>query len=237
MDFPLPWTLTAAAALFVALLIAEQLWRDRAGNWRRWPLNLTLGALMFGVGRLLAFAGPLAAALWAQQTGFGLLNLLAPPFWLAALLSVIAMDLAVWLQHRQFHIWSWMWRWHRLHHSDEALDLSTAVRFHPMEGIISTLWKSAATALIGVPPLAVPLFELWLMAGSLIEHSNVRLPRALDAALRLLFVTPAMHRVHHSAHGDDAQHNYGFAIALWDRWFGCYRAAPSGERIGVGEVP
>jgi sterol desaturase/sphingolipid hydroxylase (fatty acid hydroxylase superfamily) len=154
----------------------------------------------------------------------------------AAILTVILLDLAVWWQHRQFHRRLWLWRWHKLHHADGALDLSTGVRFHPIEAIISLIWKSACTALLGAPPLAVPLFELWLTGGSFIEHANLHLPPRLDAVVRRIWVTPAMHAVHHSAHGDDANHNFGFAIALWDRLFRTYRPTASGPRIGLGVI-
>jgi sterol desaturase/sphingolipid hydroxylase (fatty acid hydroxylase superfamily) len=230
---PRLWPIAIAAGLFLVLLAAEALWPQREANWRRWPVNLGLGAATLVIARLLGFIAPLGAAIWAERSGFGLFNWLSLPFVFSAILTVILLDLAVWWQHRQFHRRPWLWRWHKLHHADGALDLSTGVRFHPMEAIVSLAWKSACTALIGAPPLAVPLFELWLTGGSFIEHSNLRLPRNVDFVIRRIWVTPAMHAVHHSAHGDDANHNFGFAIALWDRLFKTYQPIASGPRIGL----
>ncbi|MEY2943805.1 MAG: hypothetical protein RLY97_1819 [Pseudomonadota bacterium] len=223
-------TLIAAIGLFALLAGLETVMPDRRARYDRWMVNLGWGAVTMVATRLASFMAPLTASVWAERHGFGVLNIVLLPGWAAALVAVIAMDCAVYWQHRVFHRIGWLWRWHRLHHRDEALDLSTAVRFHPVEGLISLVWKAACAAMLGAPAWAVPLFELWLMAGSQIEHSNVKLP--FDLVLRRVIVTPAMHRVHHSAHGDDAGHNFGFAIAVWDRLFGSYRASPLGDTIG-----
>lgn len=219
----------AAALLIVAELFFPALPADR----RRWPLNIGLGALTLLIGRLASVFGALSAAIWAQQAGVGLFNF-APGFDAGkVVLTVIAMDMAVYWQHRAFHRFNWMWRWHKLHHADTAMDISTGVRFHPGEILISLGWKSAAVTILGAPPEAVPIFEAWLMLGSLIEHSNLRLPQKLDRIARKIWVTPAMHAVHHSAHASDAQHNFGFAIGLWDHAFRTYRADSSGPTIGL----
>ena len=219
----------AAALLIVAELFFPALPADR----RRWPLNIGLGALTLLIGRLASVFGALSAAIWAQQAGVGLFNF-APGFDAGkVVLTVIAMDMAVYWQHRAFHRFNWMWRWHKLHHADTAMDISTGVRFHPGEILISLGWKSAAVIILGAPPEAVPIFEAWLMLGSLIEHSNLRLPQKLDRIARTIWVTPAMHAVHHSAHASDAQHNFGFAIGLWDHAFRTYRADSSGPTIGL----
>ena len=224
--------LLAGVALFALLALGEWLSPDRARRYDRWLTNLGWGAVTLICTTLAAVIAPLAAALWAERAGFGLLNQVDLPFWASALIVIIVLDGAVYWQHRVFHRVDWLWRWHLLHHRDEALDLSTSVRFHPVEGLISLAWKASCTAALGAPVWTVPLFEFWLLAGSLIEHSNIRLPTALDRAVRWVIVTPAMHRVHHSPDGNDTNHNFGFAISVWDRLFGSYRAEPSGPRIG-----
>lgn len=229
----LSWPLVALGLLFLVLLVAELAWPFAKTDWRRWPANLGLGFVSVLLARLLSFVGPLAAAVWADQSDFGLFHLLGLPFWAALVLGVIAMDFAIWVQHLQMHRSKLLWKVHRLHHADPRIDLSTGVRFHPLEAIVSLGWKSLCAALLGLPPQAVPIFELWLSAGSLIEHANLRLPDPADHAVRKVWVTPGMHRIHHSAHADDARHNLGFALAVWDRIFGTYRAEPSGPRIGL----
>jgi sterol desaturase/sphingolipid hydroxylase (fatty acid hydroxylase superfamily) len=225
--------LAIAVGVAAVLIVAELLFPARPAQRQRWPLNIGLGALTLLIGRLASAVGALSAAIWAQQSGVGLFNFL-PGFDAGkVVLTVILMDMAVYWQHRAFHRFGWMWRWHKLHHADTAMDISTGVRFHPGEILISVGWKSAAVIALGAPPEAVPIFEAWLMLGSLIEHSNVRLPQRLDRIARTIWVTPAMHAVHHSAHDRDAEHNFGFAIGLWDHLFGSYRAVSSGPTIGL----
>lgn len=222
-----------AVALFAALALAEVLRPDRAGQYRRWSLNIGLGLVGLLIVRVLAIVAPVGAALWAQGQGIGLLNMAAVPAFVAGLITLVVMDFAIYWQHRAFHSVPWLWRWHKLHHRDKALDLSTGLRFHPAEAVLSMVWKSACVVALGAPVWAVPLFELWLMAGSMIEHTNIRMSARIDAAVRRLMVTPAMHRVHHSAHSDDANHNFSFAISAWDKLFGSYREQSSGPRIGT----
>jgi sterol desaturase/sphingolipid hydroxylase (fatty acid hydroxylase superfamily) len=226
-------TFYLALGLFLAFLLAgEKLAPEHAYQRDRWPVNTILGAVSLGIAAASRLAGPLAGALWAQQSGFGLLNFVTVPDFVAGLIAIILMDLAVWFQHQGFHRFGPLWRLHRLHHRDPTLDVTTGFRFHPLEAVLSLAYKGACAALIGIPLWAVPLFEAWLLAGNLFEHANIRFPKPLDRILRLLIVTPAMHRVHHSRHGRDAQHNYGFALSIWDRIFGTYRAMPSGPDIG-----
>ncbi len=225
--------LILAALLFAALALAEVLRPDRAGQYRRWPINIGLGLVGLLIVRGLAMVAPMGAALWAQGHGIGMVNMAAVPAFVAGLITIVVMDFAIYWQHRAFHSIPWLWRWHKLHHWDEALDLSTGLRFHPAEAVLSMIWKSVCVVALGAPVWAVPLFELWLMAGSMIEHANIRMPARVDAVARRLMVTPAMHRVHHSAHSDDANHNFSFAISVWDKLFGSYRGTPSGPRIGT----
>ncbi len=224
--------LIAGAALFVLLALTEAVHPAYAAARTRWVTNFAWGAAMMGATRLASALAPFAAAVWAAREGVGLFNWISLPPTLTVIVTVIALDCAVYWQHRAFHRFGWLWRWHKTHHDDRAFDVTTGLRFHPIEGVMSLVWKSGVTVALGVPPFAVPIFEFWLMAGSLVEHSNIGLPAFADRVLRHFWVTPAMHRIHHSAHTDDAQHNFGFAIAVWDHLFGSYRAVPTGDSIG-----
>jgi sterol desaturase/sphingolipid hydroxylase (fatty acid hydroxylase superfamily) len=229
-------SLLAPAAIVTALAVLALLevrWPDRAAARQRWPLNFAIGLTNAALVRLTGTAAPLAVSLWAAAQGFGLFNQLAVPLGLAIIFGIIAMDFAIYWQHRALHATRLGWALHRIHHADAAMDVSTAVRFHPGEALVSMLYKSAATALLGLPWQAVLAFEAWLAIGSAIEHSNVRLPARAEARLRRFWVTPAMHRVHHSAHGDDHNHNYGFALSIWDQLFGTHRRAATGTQIGL----
>jgi sterol desaturase/sphingolipid hydroxylase (fatty acid hydroxylase superfamily) len=225
-----------AVGLFGILAGCEFVRPARNSDYRRWPLNISLGLLGLVLVRLLAVLAALGAAFWAQGRGIGLLNMVPFPAVAAGVTTVIALDLSVYWQHRAFHTVPWLWRWHRLHHTDENLDVSTGLRFHPVEAGLSMIWKSTAAVALGAPVWAIVIFELWLMAGSLFEHANIRLGGPLDRMIRTVLVTPDMHRVHHSAHEDDANHNFSFAISIWDLIFGTYRAVPSGPRIGIANA-
>jgi sterol desaturase/sphingolipid hydroxylase (fatty acid hydroxylase superfamily) len=235
------WPLTVDTSLIIAvgaavLLIAgEAIAPARSAQWKRWPANLALGAVTIMIGRMASIIAPLSIAIWAERQEVGLFNIVDGFDTGKIILTIIIMDMAIYWQHRLFHKMGWMWRWHKLHHADRAMDISTGVRFHPLEIVISLVWKSACALALGAPAEAVPLVELWLMLGSLIEHSNIRLPQRLESFLRYFWVTPALHMVHHSAHSDDAHHNFGFAIGLWDHLFGTYRPSASGPVIGLAE--
>lgn len=231
------WAVPLALATVFGLLLLAELWRPvRSAQRRRWPVNLGLGLTNAVLVRLVAAAAPVAAAGWAQAQGVGLFNLLPVPLWAELLLVVVAMDFAIYWQHRALHVLPWGWALHRLHHADGDFDVTTGVRFHPGEALLSMLYKAGLVVLLGASPLAALLFEAYLAIGSMIEHANVRLPARADAALRRVWVTPDVHRVHHSAHEEDHNHNYGFAIGVWDRWFGTYRAAPGGPKIGLPQA-
>lgn len=229
----LPLIPTLLASLFVALALAE-VWRPmRAAQRGRWPVNIALGLGNVLLVRLLAVAAPAAAALRAEAQGIGLFTILGPPLWLEIILAIIALDFAIYWQHRAMHVLPWGWALHRLHHADADFDVTTGIRFHPGEAFVSMLYKGALVILLGASLPAVLAFEAWLAVGSLIEHSNIRLPARFDAAIRRVWITPAVHSIHHSAHGQDHNHNFGFAIGLWDRWFGTWQDAPSGPNIGL----
>lgn len=224
--------LAVLAAVAVLLLIAELLIGARAHQRQRWPTNLALATLNGALGFALAAIFPIGAALWADAHGIGLFRWLGLSEWLTLPLTVVLMDLAVYWQHRWMHVYPSLWRLHRLHHRDEAMDVTTGLRFHPGEILVSGLYKAALIVALGASPLATLTFETWLAAASLWEHANVRLPPALDRRLRRVIVTPAMHLVHHGARRDDHDSNYGFSTSLWDRLFGSYREVSTSERLG-----
>lgn len=228
-----PWPLLVIAAMLVFVALAELARPDRPAVRRRWPVNFALGLFNALLVRLASVAAPAGVAMLAEPFGFGLLRQVDLPLPAVIIIAIIAMDFAIYWQHRLFHATRWGWALHRLHHADGAMDVSTAVRFNPAEALVSMLYKSALTLFLGLPLVAVLAFEVWLAVGSIIEHANLRLPARADAALRRIWVTPAMHRVHHSAHGEDHNHNYGFALSIWDHLFSTYRAQPSGQQIGL----
>lgn len=196
--------------------------RVQPRRWR-WPTNLLLMALG---AILLRFAFPALAvgtAIWAQTAKTGLFHRLDTPFWLAFAASLIVLDLAVYGQHVAMHKLRLLWRLHRVHHADLDVDATTGVRFHPGEAAVSMAWKMALVVALGVAPAAVIAFEIILNATSVFNHSNLRLGPATERLLRLLLVTPDMHRIHHSQARDETDSNYGFNFALWDRLFGTYR--------------
>ncbi|MAK62789.1 MAG: fatty acid hydroxylase [Ponticaulis sp.] len=192
----------------------------------RWLSNVSL---LLASSLILRFAFPLAAvgfAVWMEEQGLGLFNILPWPVWLEVLLAIILFDLAIWTQHVLMHYVPPLWAFHRVHHTDEDLDASSGFRFHPGEMLLSFIWKLGVIWLFGPAALAVFLFEVLLNAASLFEHANIRLPKAADAALRKLIVTPDMHRVHHSVHPGETNSNFGFCLSIWDRLFRTYIAQP-----------
>lgn len=203
----------------------------------RWPGNLAIVILDTLAVRLIFPLAAVGTAIYASEHEWGLLNLASLPGWLAVVLAVLALDLAIYFQHRIFHAVPWLWRIHRMHHADLEFDVTTGLRFHPLEILLSMAIKMAVVALIGVPALAVVIFEVLLNATSLFNHGNVRLPQRVDRCLRLLLVTPDMHRVHHSAIQRETDSNFGFSLPWWDRIFGTYRAQPKmghrGMTIGI----
>ena len=229
---------------FAGVLVAVALWealaprrRQRFGRARRWPHNLGLIALNAVMVRLLAPGAAIAAALAAGENRWGLLNLLALPAWSQVVAALLLLDLAIYLQHRLFHAVPALWRLHRVHHADPDYDVTTGLRFHPLEIALSLAIKCAVVAAIGAPALAVLLFEIVLNGAAMFNHANGRLPPAVDRWLRWLIVTPDMHRVHHSAIPRETNSNFGFNLPWWDRLFGTYRAQPAAGhaamRIGI----
>jgi sterol desaturase/sphingolipid hydroxylase (fatty acid hydroxylase superfamily) len=221
------------AIAFFSLALMELIWPARPFTRQRWPLNLALGLCNGLVLRLAAVIGPLGAALLAQKYHIGLFHQVPLNPIVTIILVVMLMDLALYAQHRAMHRFAQLWHFHKLHHADTDFDITTGVRFHPGEALLSFFYKGAMVLLLGAPPQSVVVFELWLTLGSLIEHANVRVPPPIDTIIRRFWVTPAMHRIHHSAHGQDHNHNFGFALSFWDQLFGSYRSNASGAHIGL----
>jgi sterol desaturase/sphingolipid hydroxylase (fatty acid hydroxylase superfamily) len=207
--------------------------RLTAGRRPRWPGNLGILAIDVVAVRLLMPTAAVGVALIVAERGWGLFNLTGVPMWAAVAIGVIALDLAIYAQHVVFHQVPILWRLHRMHHADLDIDVTTGVRFHPLEILLSFVIKIAALALLGIPPLAVLIFEVLLNVSSMFNHSNVALPPWLDRLARWFVVTPQMHQVHHSIARAETDSNFGFNLPWWDRLFGTYRAEPAAGEQGL----
>jgi sterol desaturase/sphingolipid hydroxylase (fatty acid hydroxylase superfamily) len=219
---------------FLGVFAVVALWEIAAPRRRavftrraRWPHNLGLLVINGLVLRVVAPGAAIAVAIAGEMHDWGLVNALALPAWLAVPLAIVLLDLAVYFQHVTFHAVPALWRLHRVHHTDLDFDVTTGTRFHPIEILVSTLIKMAAVAAIGAPAVAVLVFEVLLNATAMLNHANGRLPVALDRWVRLVVVTPDMHRVHHSIAYNETNSNFGFNLPWWDRLFGTYRAQPA----------
>jgi sterol desaturase/sphingolipid hydroxylase (fatty acid hydroxylase superfamily) len=222
--------LMAAAAVF-AIMAAWEVFAPRrklsAGRWPRWPSNLGIAAVNALAVRLVIPAAAVGASLYAAGHGIGLFHWLNLRLSAAALLGFLALDLAIYAQHVTFHHVPWLWRLHRMHHADLDIDVTTGFRFHPFEILISLGIKIAVVMALGIPPVGVFVFEVVLNATSLFNHSNVSMRPALDRMLRLILVTPDMHRVHHSIVRAETDSNFGFNLPWWDWLFRTYRREPA----------
>jgi sterol desaturase/sphingolipid hydroxylase (fatty acid hydroxylase superfamily) len=225
---------------FTGILVAMALWerlsprRHREfGRARRWPSNLGIVALNTVVVRLVFPVAAVGTALLAEARGWGLFQAPEAPTWVAIAASVILLDLAIYLQHVLFHAVPVLWRLHRMHHADLEFDVTTGLRFHPIEILLSMGIKLGVVAALGMPAVAVLVFEVLLNATSMFNHGNVRLPARIDCVLRWIVVTPEMHRVHHSVVPRETNSNFGFNLPWWDRLFGTYRAQPVGGHDGM----
>ncbi|GIX26800.1 sterol desaturase family protein [Pelomicrobium sp. G1] len=239
-EFFAAWEVPLRLAAFFGVLGAMAFWELKAPRrvlalprWQRWPGNLGIVALDALLVRLLVPVAGAGMAMLAAAQGWGLFNQVPVPFWLAAFLSVVLLDLAIYVQHVVFHAVPALWRVHRMHHADLDFDVTTGARFHPIEIALSMLIKLGVIVALGAPAMAVVLFEILLNATSMFNHGNVRLPAAVDRVLRFLIVTPDMHRVHHSIKRRETDSNFGFNLSLWDRLFGTYRAQPEGGHEGM----
>ena len=201
---------------------------------RRWPGNLSLVVLNTLLLRILIPVTATGIALFADSKSWGLFNVVETPQVLAIVLSVIALDGIIYLQHVMFHALPILWRLHRVHHADLDLDVTSGSRFHPLEILISMGIKFVSILLLGVPATAVLIFEVLLNGTAMFNHANARLPLGLDRILRLLIVTPDMHRVHHSIEVDETDSNFGFNLPWWDRLCGTYPVFPYSKVATLG---
>ena len=196
---------------------------------QRWFTNWAIVVIDSLTLRLLAFALPLlavGAAIDAQTQGWGLMNVWTLPLLVSVPATVLIFDFAIWFQHLITHKIPLLWRFHRVHHADRDIDVTTAIRFHPVEIAFSMLLKIGLVYVLGPPAFGIILFEIILNGTAMFNHANIRLPLTLDKYLRFFLVTPDMHRVHHSVHRAEHDSNYGFALSIWDRLFGTYIAQP-----------
>lgn len=202
----------------------------------RWSHNLALTVFNSTLVRMALPVATIGIAAFAADRGMGLLNVFHVSYPLAIVLSMLALDLAIYLQHLMFHAVPLFWRAHRVHHADLDFDVTTGARFHPFEIGLSLLIKFAVILALGPPAVAVLLFEVLLNASSMFNHGNVRVPEPIDRCLRWFIVTPDMHRVHHSIDPRETNSNFGFNLAWWDRLFGTYRAQPQAghEAMTIG---
>jgi sterol desaturase/sphingolipid hydroxylase (fatty acid hydroxylase superfamily) len=243
-SFLLEHEMVLRVGAFAAVLAAMAAWEELAPRRtlseprvRRWRTNLGVALCNVLLLRVALPTTAIGVAQIAAAQGWGLFNSLGAAGWLAVALSVIALDLVLYLQHALFHAAPVLMRLHAVHHADPDFDATTGIRFHPLEILLSMLVKYAAIVALGAPALAVLLFELLLSLGSLFSHGNVRLPGAVDRWLRRALVTPDMHRIHHSVIEAERNSNYGFCLSIWDHLFATYTRAPQGGqsamRIGL----
>ena len=228
--------LTAFAGILAAMALWELLAprrRQEIGRGRRWPNNLGVVVVDTLLVRLVFPTAAVGVALVAEERGWGLFHAFEVPYALALVASVVLLDLVIYLQHVLFHAVPILWRLHRMHHADLEFDVTTGIRFHPIEIILSMILKFGVVVALGAPAAAVLVFEVILNATSMFNHGNVQLPEKLDRVLRWMVVTPEMHRVHHSIVAREANSNFGFNLPWWDRLFGTYRLEPEAGHLGM----
>ena len=234
---------TIRLSVFLGIFAVMALWEVAAPRrarqhtrLRRWPNNIGIVVVNTVVLRVAFPVAAVGMATFAEAGGWGLLNSHRPPAWLAVVIAVVFLDLAIYLQHVMVHAVPAFWRLHRMHHADLDFDVTTGARFHPIEILLSMFIKLLVVAALGAPPVAVLIFEVMLNASSMFNHGNVRIPVGLDRVLRWFVVTPDMHRVHHSVVRRETNSNFGFSLPWWDRLFGTYRAQPAAghEAMTIG---
>ncbi len=220
-------------AFFLVILTTVAFWEYIAprraltnDKWQRWFANLSLVIIDSTVVRFLLPVLPVSMALLVQEQGWGILNIIDLPEWIKIALAVVILDFVVYLQHMIFHYLPVFWRFHRMHHTDLDMDVTTGNRFHPIEIVLSVGIKLATVILIGPPVVAVVIFEIVLNATSQFNHGNILIPKSVDRWLRLVVVTPDMHRVHHSVIPRETDSNFGFCLPWWDHLCNTYKPQP-----------
>lgn len=237
---------TIRLGFFFGILLVMAIWeifaprRDLTVNKsKRWVSNLGIVVLNTVVVRILFPTAAAGVAIYSIKQGWGVFNFIETPDWIAILVCVILLDMVIYWQHVIFHKVPVLWRLHRMHHADMDIDVTTGSRFHPIEIIISMLVKFSAVVILGVPVVAIIIFEVLLNLTAMFNHSNAKLPLGLDKIIRFILVTPDMHRVHHSVIPQETNSNFGFNLSIWDRLFRSYIAQPkeghNGMTIGLNE--
>ncbi len=208
------------------------------GLRQRWSANFGLVLASSVLTRLSIPIGLTALALYNAQQGIGLFNIINLPNWLIIVLSLLLLDIVIYWQHRLFHQIPFLWRFHRVHHADAHVDTSTGLRFHPLEILLSIGVKMIAVSALGVPAMAVLIFEISLNALALFNHANIRLPNVIEKPLRLILMTQILHRIHHSQVVTETNSNYGFSVIWWDKLFGSYKdkAIKSDNELALGLI-
>ena len=231
-------------AVFVIIFGLMWGWERRAGYSKpkhrisqRWANNLLVSIINTFSLKLLGPLSAISVSLWAETHNIGLLNKWALPTLAAMVITWVVLDFAIYTQHYLAHRWTWFWRIHRMHHADPFFDVSTAIRFHPVEILVSAFIKMAFILLLGAPIMAIVLFEMILSGMAMFNHGNVSITPSLESRLRFFIVTPDMHRIHHSQRAAEHHSNFGFNLTLWDRLFGTYtqRQYDQNFRIGLPE--
>ncbi len=230
----------AFLAIFLSMAVFE-LWSPRlerpemrgALKSRRWLTNLSIVVLSAALLRVVFPAAAVGAAIWAQANDYGLMRLAGLDGVVAGIIAFVLLDFAIWLEHLASHKFALLWRIHRMHHADTGFDVTTALRFHPLEILLSMLWKAGIVVLLGAPVISVLVFEIVLNGTSMFNHSNISIGARTDRLLRQIIVTPDMHRVHHSTNPVETDSNYGFNFSFWDRLLATYRPAPALGQEGV----
>ncbi len=228
--------LAVFASMAVLELIAPRLERDAmrgALKSKRWLTNLAMVVLSSVAIRIIFPLAAVGTAAWVQSKGWGLLPVLGlnPP--VSGIIAFIILDFAVWLEHVASHKVPIFWRIHRVHHADTGFDVTTALRFHPVEIVLSMFWKAFVIILIGPPVLSVLIFEIVLNGSAMFNHANIKLPLWADRLMRFAIVTPDMHRIHHSIEVSETNSNYGFNLSIWDRLFRTYVDQPKSGYDGL----
>ena len=206
------------------------------GRSNRWVTSWSIVILDSVLVRIVFPLGGYGLALWAESQSIGLFNLVGVMQPIAILIAFLVLDWSIWFTHYLSHKIPILWRVHSVHHADPDMDVTTAIRFHPIEILLSMAWKSVIILLLGAPAISVIIFEIVLNGGAMFNHTNIRLPAPLEKVLRLFIVTPDMHRVHHSQRVKETDSNYGFSLSIWDRIFGTYTAQPQDghEKMKIG---
>lgn len=228
--------LSCALSVFLVMISWETLSPRRTlntGRKNRWGINLGLAALNMAVMRVSIGGIAYLTAMTATEQSIGLLNQFTTPVWFNSVITLLFLDFAIYAQHILAHKWPLLWRLHQVHHTDIDMDATTAVRFHPLEILLSMLYKIACILLIGANPVAVVAFEIILNATATFNHSNVYIPAALEKKLRYLLITPDLHRIHHSVIPKETDSNYGFSLSCWDRLCKTYTATPQSPQTDM----